>query len=89
MTIVIAFNDYGRPGWLKNWKKLDDKITVMGDSHPNRILYARNFLAGKITLGGNRESNWPKGNSMYTVFLVPIGTIKGLNDDVHDWTIYQ
>lgn len=88
MSVVVVFNDFGRPAWLKNWKKLSDELTC---SEPNskRVLYARSFPAGKITLGGNRDPGMPTGRSMYSVILVPLGTIKGLNNEAQDWRGFQ
>ena len=55
------------PSWMTGWTKSIDRIPS-GDGWRN--LYFKQFPAGTVSLGGNRDSSMSTGTSMYSVILV-------------------
>ena len=62
------------PSWLSSWTDTGDEI-ITNDDNPFRI-YAREFPAGQVVLGGNAGGS---SNSMYVVMIRPKNT--GANED--------
>ena len=71
------------PTWLSSWAVLSDSLLVNDSGRPARRIYSRKFVKGHVTLGPNRNSTMPKGNSMYTVVISPIVT------GVKEWPLYS
>jgi hypothetical protein len=57
------------PAWMSEWMLTGDAIATT-DSGTRRRLYAREFSAGMVVLGGNRP---PNAGSMYNVIVRGIG----------------
>jgi hypothetical protein len=72
VTVVVALAGTitTPPKWLQGWTKRTDQLTTT-DVNKGRILYEESFNTGKITLGANRDSSMPTGNSMYSVIVLP------------------
>ncbi len=53
--------------WLRSFVDSGDNLTT----DVTMSLYKREFLAGRVELGGNEDSSATGGHSMYTVIVVP------------------
>jgi WD40 repeat protein len=73
VTVYIAHDArfVSPPAWLSWWTKVDDWLMTDEDDSPERVLYRRDFNAGPIQLGPNRDANMPDWMSMYSVIIVP------------------
>ena len=69
-TVIVAVDEKMTtiPAWLKSWTVRTQPLGT-DDPHPGRILYQKYFGKGKVTLGSNRDSTMPTGNSLYTVVI--------------------
>jgi hypothetical protein len=67
VTVYVAHDDYikDKPAWLASFTDTGDAL-VTTDLNKSLSLYAKDFPAGTVTLGGNEGP----GNSMYVVVLV-------------------
>lgn len=70
------------PSWLKSWAILADPLLTNDPANSGRTVYLKEFKAGHVTLGPNRNNGMTKGRSMYTVVIVPKVT------SVNDWPAY-
>jgi len=68
VTVYVAYDDRisSKPLWLESFMDTGDKLIGGGGTFS---LYAKNFSAGHIALGGNEGNN---SRSMYNVVLRPI-----------------
>ena len=71
-TVYIAHDERvkQKPAWLANFGDSDSVITST-DKHSVFRLWAKDFPAGPITLGGNTADGKPGGKGHYFVVLVP------------------
>ena len=70
------------PSWLAGWQKTSLRV-VTTDPAPNRVAYRRRFPVGQVTLGGNWQTGFPTGVSMYNVVVVPYVS------SADAWSLYQ
>ena len=85
VTVYIAFDERypTPPAWMASWSKVIDRLVTSDAKGPGRALYSKKFHAGRITLGGNRDSSMAMNKSMYNVIIVP--EITG----VEEWPAYS
>jgi hypothetical protein len=87
VTMILVFNVFNTPGWLADWRELPrPAMPWINELNPDRRLFTKDFAAGTITLGPNREDWMPGGASMYTVFLQP-RELKNAADEL--WAAYE
>ncbi|MBN1867104.1 glycoside hydrolase family 88 protein [Candidatus Sumerlaeota bacterium] len=67
MTVEIATP----PSWLDSWTLVGDTLQTTDNT---RSLYRKEFAAGTVSLGYNREDGMPTGMSMYNAIVVPSTT---------------
>ena len=86
-TVIVALDDRidPPPAWLAGWEKRTWCLWTT-DSNSGRVLYARDFPAGLVTLGANREESMPTGPSMYSVVLISQGMT---NVNSKNWMLYE
>jgi pectinesterase len=70
------------PAWLDSWTKTSLTLTTT-DPNPQRVLYMREFAAGRVDLGANHSPATPQHYSMYSVLLKPLVTA------VRQWMLYE
>ncbi|MBN1866234.1 InlB B-repeat-containing protein [Candidatus Sumerlaeota bacterium] len=82
-TVYIALPDEMPvvPSWLDIWTPVTE--TLQTTDHTPRMLFAREFDAGMVALGYNREAGMKEGFSMYNVVVVPNPTA------ARDWVLYE
>ena len=54
-TVYVAYDPRATalPAWLSGWQKLPNQVGVNDSKISYMELYSKNYLAGKVTLGGN------------------------------------
>ncbi|MBN1866257.1 right-handed parallel beta-helix repeat-containing protein [Candidatus Sumerlaeota bacterium] len=72
-----------RPSWMNGWNAVSGTLST-NDSSPSRNLYARDYPAGRVTLGSNRDVGMQSGLSMYNVIVVP-----DVRTAAKDWILYE
>ncbi len=60
-----------RPGWLRFWNRKEGILLTSDLNGPERFLYSRDYPAGRIHLGGNRDAGMETNLSMYSVVVLP------------------
>lgn len=72
-TVVVCYDSRakGCPGWLKDWKKLDQRI-ITTDGACKLELYAKQFPAGKVEINGNSPVAGVSANHILAVTSAPI-----------------
>jgi hypothetical protein len=70
VTVYLAYDARAtaRPAWLAGWR---DTGSSLNSTDVPLDLYANDFAAGSITLGGNLAAGAAGANSNYTVAIVP------------------
>jgi hypothetical protein len=71
VTVRVAYDRRANtlPDWMSDWENTGDQIDV-SDSYMNYMdVYAKSFVAGTITLGGNMASGASGAGGMYGVML--------------------
>jgi hypothetical protein len=69
VTVYVAHDPRipTKPAWLSTWTDTDQAVGLSGHPVPFR-LFAQDFLAGLVTLGGNGGDG---GSSMYSIIVQP------------------
>ncbi len=88
VTVVVAHDARfpSPPSWLRFWNKREDVLITTDTYGPERVLYERDFPAGVIRLGANRDPGMPENLSMYSVILAPRGPKPAMADE---WLKYR
>jgi hypothetical protein len=83
-VVYVAFDEQVTqpPSWCRSWQRCFIPLWT-NDAQPGRVLWKRQFPAGVVTLGANRENGMPSGRSMYSVVIVPQGRAEACA-----WTLY-
>jgi hypothetical protein len=70
VTVYLAYDARAtaRPAWLAGWR---DTGSSLNSTDVPLDLYANDFAAGSITLGGNLAAGAAGASSNYTVAIVP------------------
>ncbi|WP_161888012.1 T9SS type A sorting domain-containing protein [Pontibacter russatus] len=69
-TVYIAYDPRASvlPSWLSGWQKAADRIGVDDSQISHMNLYSKTFAAGKVSLGGNKQS--PAAGAENNYFVV-------------------
>ena len=88
VTVIVAHDARfpSPPSWLQFWRIRDDGLTVTDPNGPERVLYERDFPAGEIALGANRDPGMPEDLSMYSVIVVSRGAVPAR---ANEWVRYE
>jgi HEAT repeat protein len=72
-TIVVCYDNRAKtcPGWLKSWKKLDQRLSST-DRACKLELYAKRFPAGKVEINGNSPVPNVAANHIIGITAAPI-----------------
>ncbi|MBN1867625.1 hypothetical protein JW916_10065 [Candidatus Sumerlaeota bacterium] len=84
VSVGVAFEQRinPAPSWASDWTATSLRLYT-DDVVPERIVYYKNFPAGTIVLGPNRDSGMSPDPSMYTVVVIPFVT------DARDWMLFE
>ncbi len=71
-TVYVAYDPRATalPAWLSSWQKLASQLGINDPNISNLVLYSKNFVAGKVTLGGNLASPAAGALNMYLVIAL-------------------
>jgi hypothetical protein len=72
VTVYVAYDIRATslPNWLSSWTNTGD---ILGTTDVDRRIYAKQFSAGTVTLGGNAATGMAGANSMYSVIIAVSG----------------
>lgn len=74
VTVILAMDERfsAPPSWAKSYTKLGFSLATTA---PRMNLYAKQFKAGQITLGGASDNGNSKNYKMYSIILVPTSAV--------------
>ncbi len=75
-TVLIAVDprtvEDGLPEWLRDERWRYNSVRILTNDTPSaRTVYMREFRAGTVKLGPNRDEGTPTGRSMYSIIIRP------------------
>ncbi|AMR30507.1 hypothetical protein A0256_03260 [Mucilaginibacter sp. PAMC 26640] len=70
-TIYIAYDPRAKkiPTWLQSWTKTTDKVGITDPKVSSLDLYAKEYAAGQVTLGGNLSNSATGAQTHYLVIV--------------------